>query len=322
MLLVLVFVVSAGLGRFPLSPLKVLRLLWVRLFTVDVPPDLQQASLILFKIRLPRLLGAALVGAALAVSGAAYQGLFQNPLVSPDVLGVTAGAAFGAVLSLLLGLDTVVLLIISFLCGLVTALLVSLFARMVKGQVHLALVLSGIMAGSLLSSATSLVKLVADPTNVLPAMTYWLMGGFSAVKEYQLLIAAPAIILSLGLLLALRWRINLLTMGEEEARTLGARVPQSRALLILAATLATASSVAICGPVGWVGLVIPHFARMVAGSDFRILMPVSLLMGASFLILVDDFSRLLTTSEIPTGILTSFVGVPGFLLLIYRRGVR
>ncbi|AEJ18748.1 FecCD family ABC transporter permease [Gracilinema caldarium] len=288
------FFVSTGLGHFPLSPLSVLCLFWIPLSASDVPPDLQQASLILFKIRLPRLLGAALVGAALAASGAAYQGLFQNPLVSPDVLGVSAGDAFGAVLSLLLGLDTAALVIIAFLCGLGTALLVSFFARTVRAQVNLSLVLSGIMLGSLLSSATSLVKLVAD----------------------------PVIILSLGRLLAFRWRINILIMGEEEARTLGTCVPQSRALLILAATLATASSVAICGPVGWVGLVIPHFARMVAGSDFRILMPVSLLMGASFLMLVDDFSRLLTTSEIPIGILTSFVGVLVFLLLIYRGAVR
>lgn len=318
-LLVVVFVISAGLGRFPLSPLAVLRLLWIHFSVSVVPPDLQQASLVLFRIRIPRLLGASLVGSALAASGAAYQGLFQNPLVSPDVLGVSAGAAFGAVLSLFLGLHTTGLVLVSFVFGLGTALLVGLLARKVGQNAHLALVLSGIMVGSLLSSATSLVKLLADPTNVLPALTYWLMGGLSAVKESQLLIAGPVIFLSLILLLALRWRINLLTMGDEEARTLGAQVPLSRALIIFAATLATAACVAISGPIGWVGLVIPHFARMLAGSDYRVLLPASLLMGASFLILVDDFSRLLTTSEIPIGIVTSFLGVPVFLILI-RRG--
>jgi len=318
----LVFIISAGLGRFPLSPLVVLRLLWIRLSASVVPPDLHQAFLVLFRIRFPRLLGATLVGSALAASGAAYQGLFQNPLVSPDVLGVSAGAAFGAVLSLFLGLPTTGLVLVSFFFGLATALLVGLLARKVGQSTTLALVLSGIMVGSLLSSATSLVKLLADPTNVLPALTYWLMGGLSTIKEYQLVIAGPAIILSLMLLLALRWRINLLTMGDEEARTLGAQVPLSRVLIILAATLATAASVAISGPIGWVGLVIPHFSRMLSGSDYRVLLPTSLLMGASFLILVDDVSRLLTTSEIPIGIVTSFVGVPVFLVLIRRSNAR
>lgn len=321
-LLVVVLVVSAGLGRFPIAPPEVVRLFWIRLSGAPLPKALEQASLVVFRIRLPRLVGATLVGSALAASGAAYQGLFQNPLVSPDVLGVSAGAAFGAVLSLFLGLHPMALLLVSFSFGLATALLVGLLARKVGQNSNLALVLSGIMVGSLLSSAISLLKLLADPTNVLPALTYWLMGGLSAIKEPQLFIAGPFILAALALLFALRWRINLLTMGEEEARTLGAQVPLSRTLIILAATLATSASVAISGPIGWVGLVIPHFARMLAGSDYRVLLPASMLMGASFLILVDDFSRLLAASEIPIGILTSFVGVPVFLMLIRRGGVR
>lgn len=321
-LLLLIFVVSASVGRFQITPGTVVRLFFVRLSGAPVPPNLEQASLVLFRIRVPRLLGAALVGSALAASGAAYQGLFQNPLVSPDVLGVSAGASFGAVLSLFWGFPPMGLVLVSFTFGLGTALLVKLLARKVGQGSNLALVLSGILVGSLFTSATSLLKLVADPANVLPALTYWLMGGLSTIKEAHLLVAGPTILLSLGLLVALRWRINLLTMGEEEARTLGAQVPLSRTLVILAATLATGASVAISGPIGWVGLVIPHFARMVAGSDYRKLLPASLLLGASFLMLVDDFSRMLTTSEIPIGILTSFVGVPVFLLLIRRGGAR
>lgn len=321
-LLLLVFVVSSGLGRFPISPLLVVRLFWIRLTGAVPPRELERAFLVLFRIRLPRLAGATLVGSALAASGAAYQGLFRNPLVSPDVLGVSAGAAFGAVLSLFLGLNTTGLVLVSFCFGLGTALFVGLLARKVGSDSNLALVLSGIMVGSLFSSAISLLKLLADPTNVLPALTYWLMGGLSAIKEEQLLIAGPAIILAMVLLLALRWRINILTMGEEEARTLGGQVPLSRSLIILAATLATGASVAIGGPIGWIGLVIPHFSRMLAGNDYRILLPASMLMGASFLILVDDFSRLLVTSEIPIGILTSFVGVPVFLVLIRKGGSR
>lgn len=315
-------VISAGLGRFFIAPQVVVRLFWLRLTGSLVPEALSQASLVLFRIRLPRLAGAALAGSALAASGAAYQGLFRNPLVSPDVLGVSAGAAFGAVLSLFWGLSPLMLILISFSFGLGTALLVGFLARKVGTDSTLALVLAGIMVGSLFSSATSLIKLLADPNNVLPALTYWLMGGFSAVKEVSLFITAPIIITALVLLFALRWRINILTMGEEEAKTLGGRVALSRALVISGATLATAATVALCGPVGWVGLVIPHFARMTAGSDYRTLLPISMLMGAAFLIVVDDFSRLLAASEIPIGILTSFVGVPVFLALIRRGGMK
>ncbi len=323
-LCILVFVVSAGLGRFFIAPQDVVRLFWLRLSGGAVPDDLAQAALVLFRIRFPRLAGAALAGSALAASGAAYQGLFRNPLVSPDVLGVSAGAALGAVLCLFWGLSPLMLVFISFFCGLGTALLVGLLARKVGfgADANLALVLAGVMVGSLLSSATSLIKLLADPNNVLPALTYWLMGGFSAVKEVSLYITGPIMIAALLLLFTLRWRINILTMGEEEAKTLGGRVPLSRALIILSASLATAASVALCGPVGWVGLVIPHFARMAAGNDYRRLLPVSILMGAAFLVVVDDFSRLLASSEIPIGILTSFVGVPVFLALIRRGGMK
>ncbi|WP_304223224.1 iron ABC transporter permease [Gracilinema caldarium] len=323
-LFVLVIVISAGLGRFFIAPQAVVRLFWLRLTGGIVPDELAQASLVLFRIRLPRLAGAALAGSALAASGAAYQGLFRNPLVSPDVLGVTAGAAFGAVLSLFWGLSPLMLILISFSFGLGTAMLVGFLAQKAGANTdsNLALVLAGIMVGSLVSSATSLIKLLADPNNVLPALTYWLMGGFSAVKEVSLFITGPIILAALLLLFALRWRINILTMGEEEARTLGGRVALSRTLVIIGATLATAATVALCGPVGWLGLVIPHFARMTAGSDYRLLLPVSILMGAAFLVVVDDFSRLLAASEIPIGILTSFVGVPVFLALIRRGGTK
>ncbi len=316
---VALFVVSCALGRYPISPLEVGRLLFIAPFTHLPGTPVSQGAIVLFQVRLPRIIAAALIGAGLSASGAAYQGLFRNPLVSPDVLGVSAGAGFGAALGIFFSLGALGITVLSFGLGLVTALAVGLLARRVGNDSTLALVLSGIMVGSLLSSALSFLKLVADPSNVLPAITYWLMGSLSSIKQGDVLFVGPLMVGALGLLHLLRWRVNVLTLGDEEARSLGTAVGLSRVLVIVAATLATAASVSVSGMIGWVGLVIPHFARMIGGSDYRYLLPLSMVMGASYLLLVDDLSRLLTTAEIPIGILTSFVGVPFFLYLI-RRG--
>jgi len=316
---VVLFIVSCALGRYPISPLEVARLLFIAPFTPVAGAPVSQGAIVLLQVRLPRIAAAALIGAGLSASGAAYQGLFRNPLVSPDVLGVSAGAGFGAALGIFFSLGALGITLLSFGLGLVTALAVGLLARRVGNDSTLALVLSGIMVGSLLSSALSFLKLVADPSNVLPAITYWLMGSLSSIKQGDTLFVLPLIVGALVLLYLLRWRINVLTLGDEEARSLGTAVGLSRVLVIVAATLATAASVSVSGMIGWVGLVIPHFARMVGGSDYRYLIPLSMVMGASYLLLVDDLARLLTTAEIPIGILTSFVGVPFFLYLI-RRG--
>ncbi len=319
LLFALLFVLSCAVGRYPIHPVDVLRLFAEPLLPGPGDPDLAQAGIVLFRVRLPRILAASLVGAALAASGAAYQGLFRNPLVSPDVLGVSAGAGFGAALAIFFAFGALGVSVLSFALGIGTALLVGFLARSLGDDSALSLVLSGILTGSLFSSATSLLKLAADPNNVLPAITYWLMGSLSSIKERDILFAAPPILASLALLFALRWRINVLTMGDEEARALGADVPLSRALVVGAATLATAASVAVSGLIGWVGLVIPHFARMLTGSDYRLLLPASMLLGASYLLAVDGLARLLTTSEIPLGILTSFVGLPFFMFLIRHK---
>lgn len=329
-ILALLFVLSAALGRYPLHSLTVLRLLVQALARVfgllgqqgQPSPELDGAAIVLFRVRLPRLFAAMLVGAALASSGAAYQGLFRNPLVSPDVLGVSAGAAFGAAAAIFLGLGSFLVSLSAFAWGLAAAVSGGLLSRLrgAGAAGTLTLVLAGIMVGSLFTSATSFLKLVADPNNVLPAITYWLMGGLSSVKERDIVFAAPPILASLVLLHLLRWRLNVLTLGDDEARALGVEVRFSRALVILAATAATAAAVAVAGVIGWVGLVIPHFARLLAGSDYRRLMPASALLGAAYLLLVDNIARLATTAEIPLGILTSFVGIPFFLHLIRRGG--
>jgi iron complex transport system permease protein len=320
-LLAVAFVLSCALGRYPIHPLTVLRLLLSRILplTESWAP---QAETVLFRVRLPRVVAAALVGAALSGAGAAYQGLFRNPLVSPDVLGVSAGAGFGAALAIFLSLGGYATMGVSFGLGIGTVLLVVFLSARTGGDATLSLVLCGIVAGSLCSSATSFLKLVADPNNVLPSITYWLMGSLASVREADLGLLVPPILLSLSLLLLLRWRLNVLTMGEDEAKTLGTDVRLTRALVIAAATLATASCVALSGMVGWVGLAIPHLARMLVGGDYRRLMPASMLLGASFLLGVDDLARLVATSEIPLGILTSFIGAPFFLYLLRARGRR
>ncbi len=315
------FVVSCSLGRYPISPGTVIRVLVSRIFPLERNWE-PQVETILFRVRLPRVMAAALVGAALSAAGAAYQGLFRNPLVSPDVLGVSAGAGFGAAIGISLSLGALGTTLGSFGFGIGAALVVGLFARRLKGDTTLALVLCGIVVGSLFSSATSFLKLVADPNNVLPAITYWLMGSLASVRETDLLFAAPPILASLLLLFLLRWRLNFLAMGDDDAKALGTNVTLSRRLVITGATLATAASVSISGMVGWIGLVIPHLARLLSGSDYRRLMPASMLLGATFLLAVDDFARLLTTSEIPLGILTSFIGAPFFLYLMRRQKAR
>ncbi len=316
--LIALFIISCALGRYFVSPITIIKILVSKVFALkpDWPPE---AETVLFEIRLPRLIAAVLVGAALSAAGAAYQGLFRNPLVSPDILGVSAGSGFGAALAIFFSFNLVLTNLAAFGFGIGTALFVSLIAGRLKGDRTLSLVLVGIIAGSLLQSATSFLKLVADPTNVLPAITYWLMGSLASVRQEDLGFAAPIIAAALLLLWLGRWRLNSLTMGEDEARSLGTDVGLMQALIVTGATLATAASVAISGMIGWVGLVIPQLGRMLVGNDYRRLLPASMLMGASFLVAVDDLSRLVTTSEIPIGILTSFVGAPFFLILAARR---
>lgn len=275
---------------------------------------------ILFQVRLPRVIMACLIGAALSCAGAAFQGIFQNPMVSPDVLGASQGAGFGAAAAIYFSFGSFGITLCSFGFGLVTVLLVSFISRKIKSNRTLGLVLSGILIGSLFSSATSFLKLVADPTNVLPAITYWLMGSLASIRRQDVMFSALPILAGMLPICLLGWKINLLTLGDDEAHSLGVPVELLRNSIILCCTLTTAACVSVSGMIGWVGLVIPHFARMIVGPDYRSLLPVSMLLGGSFLLIVDDLSRLMTTSEIPIGILTAFVGAPFFLYLLIREG--
>ena len=312
-------VASLMLGRYPISPDEALGMLVSRLFPLDAFWTDQQATLF-FNVRLPRILLGLMVGCSLAAAGAAFQGTFQNPLVSPDILGASQGAAFGAAIAILLGAAAFGVSASAFAFSIVAVLLVLLVGARAKGNHLMVVVLAGVMVSSLFSAGVSYTKLVADPANgELADITYWLMGSLTGAKTADVQMAAVPMAAGLAVLFALRWRINILTMGDDEAATMGVNARRTRIVVIAAATLVTASSVAVSGMIGWVGLVIPHLCRMLVGCDYRKLMPASMLMGAGFLLLVDDIARLATTSEIPIGILTAFVGAPFFLYLITRK---
>jgi len=277
------------------------------------------AEVVVWNIRLPRVLAAMLVGAALAAAGASYQVLFRNPLVSPDILGVSSGAALGAVCGIFLSLPVIAIQGFAFLGGLTAVALVIFVAQAVRGvDQTLVLVLTGVVMGALAGAATSLLKVMADPYDQLPAITFWLLGSLASTTRADLGPVLPAVLVGLVPLILLRWRINLLSLGDDEARALGVDAPRLRLVVIAAATLITASVVAIAGVVGWVGLVIPHIARMLVGPSFATLLPVAAILGAGYLLLVDTLCRTLATIEIPLGILTAVLGAPFFLWLLAR----
>ena len=316
---VVVFFGSFMLGRYPIMPDELIKILLSKVFDIQQTwPD--AAETVVFNIRLPRVLAAGMVGASLAVAGVAYQGMFQNPMVSPGVLGASSGAGCGAALAILLGFSYYAISFMAFLFGLGAVMLAYAISRVSKINPVLAMVLAGMLISSLFSSGTSFIKLVADTQSQLPAITYWLMGSLVSIKQGDVAFAVIPMLVGMVPLFLLRWRINLLTVGEEEALSMGIDTTRLRLVVIICATLLTAISVSISGVIGWVGLVIPHFCRMIFGYDYRRLIPTNVLFGATFLIVVDNVARLDTTAEIPIGILTSFIGCPIFVYLILTGG--
>ncbi len=300
---------SLFIGRFAVEPSQVHRVLASLVWPVDVDwPASVEA--ILLQIRLPRALLALAVGAGLSISGAAYQGLFRNPLVSPDVLGATAAAGFGAALALLASRGALELQLIAFAFGLGGVVLTWLLARSYRTQSILMLVLSGVIVAAFFSAMLGAVKYLADPESRLPAITFWLLGSLNGASWRSLAVALPPIGVGILLLMAVRWQLNVLAMGDEEARALGLRTELAKGLTILGTTLITAAAVSACGIVGWIGLVVPHVARMLTGPDHRRLLPAALSLGASYLLVMDTLARSLTPGEIPIGILTAILGAP------------
>lgn len=316
--LVASFLISFTIGRYGVSVQNVVRILLSRIFPIEQTwTDRMETAVI--NIRLPRILLACFVGCSLSAAGAAYQGVFQNPMASPDILGASSGAAFGAALAILYGASARMITVSAFISSLVAVTAVFLIAGKAPGSRVMNLILAGIMLGSLFTAGTSYIKLVADPSNQLPQITYWLMGSLSGVKKQDVLFAAIPMAVGLVPLIALRWRLNILSLGDDEARALGVNADVLRLIVILSSTLVTAASVSISGMIGWVGLVMPHLCRKLVGADYRFLMSASCIAGAAFLLIVDDVSRNLLAVEIPIGILTALIGAPFFIYLIFRK---
>lgn len=319
LVLITVFTVSFGIGKYSINPITVVKVLLSQFITLEKIRD-DNVYTVIYQIRMPRILAALLIGSALSVAGCVYQGLFKNNMVSPEVLGASNGAGFGAALGIFFSIGYAKTTLLSFIVGLFAVSLAYFISEKSRADKTFSMILSGIMVGSLFSAMISYLKLIADTDNTLPAITYWLMGSLASIKMSDTLFVSIPIILSMIPLLLIRWRINILTMGEEEASTLGINVKILKVIIIVTATLMTSASVSVSGIIGWVGLVIPHFARMIVGYDYRYLLISSAILGSTFLIFVDNFARNIATSEVPLGILTSFIGAPMFLYLIYKSG--
>lgn len=315
-LLTIVVLVALSVGKFPVSPGTTFAILWngIAGTMTDLDPTLGN---VIWNVRLPRVMAGLCVGAVLAAAGASYQGVFRNPLVSPDILGVSAGASLGAVLGIFLSLPVLAIQGLGFIGGLCALGVVYAVGLAVRGRDPvLTLVLAGMAIAALLAAGISLLKILADPYDQLPAITYWLLGSLASVTNGDLLLVVPSLVLGVAVLHLLRWRINLLSLGDDEARALGVETRLLRPALIVAATLITSASVSISGVIGWIGLVIPHMARMLVGPDFRVLLPASLFLGAAFLVVIDTVARTVSTVEVPLGILTAVIGAPFFLALL------
>ena len=313
-------IISLFVGRYqtPMSAVMDESTKMFSSFLFGTPASVSTQHTVLFNIRLPRILAALLVGASLSTAGVSFQGIFRNPLVSPYILGVGAGAGFGACLAILLWNSYLVIQLMAFTFGLLAMFAAISMSKASKGTGTVVFVLSGIIVGSIFTALTSLVKYVADPYDELPAIVFWLMGSLATVRYGDLLWIIFPMFTGALVLFLLRWRINVLSLGDEEAKALGMNVERMRLIIIVCATLMTSAAVSISGVIGWVGLVVPHISRMIVGPNYSRLLPMSMVIGASFMLLVDDLSRTIAATEIPLGILTSLVGAPLFAYLIKR----
>ncbi|MBS3810513.1 MAG: iron ABC transporter permease [Halanaerobiales bacterium] len=304
---IVIIFLSLFIGRFNIPVLK-----FISGFHLN-----EMEKSVFFNIRLPRVLLVMGVGAALSLAGASYQSTFRNPLVSPDILGVTAGASFGAALGMIISLQSFTMIyLFAFAFGVLAVLITYFIANLGKSNQIMMMVLSGIVVGSLFNSFISILKYVADPYEKLPGIVFWLMGGFNRTGWGELIFAAPFIIIGIIVLFVIRWYLNVMSMGEEEAISMGVNVKLIRTVMILFSTLMVAASVATVGQVSWIGLVVPHISRFIVGADHKYMIPASGLLGASTLLIMDNIARSLTGAEIPISIVTALLGAPFFAYLL------
>jgi iron complex transport system permease protein len=317
LILIAISVLSLMSGQMRIHSGTIVKILASRIIPIQSSWPATLESVIL-DVRLPRLLAGLLIGAGLSISGAAFQGLFRNPLVSPHILGVSAGAGFGAALAILFFGNIFMVQLFSFAFGLIAVWMTYALSRIYRSTPVLMLVLAGIIIGALFSAATSLLKYIADPINQMPSIVFWLLGSLNNVSNKDIAVVGPIIVAGSLCLFLIRWRINLLTMGEEDARSLGVDTRKIQGIIIISATFISAAAVCISGIIGWVGLVIPHIGRILVGADNKHLLPVATLIGAIYLVAVDTIARTAMETEIPIGILTAMVGAPVFAYLLRK----
>lgn len=319
-LLVLFALVALCVGRFQVHPLQAVRIIASPFVNEPITWTSNEYSVIM-NVRVPRVISAILVGAALAISGASYQAVFRNPLVSPDILGVSAGACVGAAAAILLNFTSWYIQIFAFVGGIISVLITVGIPQLMRKSSNIVMVLSGIIVGGFMSSVIGLLKYVADTDTQLPEIVYWQLGSIAKVNMETLQFTAPVLIIFIALLLLFRWRLNLLALGEAEAKTLGVHLTLERGFVIVASTILTASAVSVSGTIGWIGLIIPHVSRRIVGSDNKRLLPITIVVAAIFMLIVDTIARSVCSLEIPLSILTGFIGAPifGYLLVHQRR---
>ncbi|WP_320652625.1 iron ABC transporter permease [Arcobacter sp.] len=311
MILIILSLFSLTLGQYDLSIKQIVQFLLYKLGFENIPNS-QLIQNIIVEIRFPRIVGAILIGASLAISGVAFQSMFRNPLVSPGILGVLSGASFGAALGMIFFKDFLFIQASSFIFG-ILAVFIALFISMFNKQNQIILlILGGVVSSAFFSSLLSITKYMADPYDQLPAIVYWLMGSLALIDKHTIYIVTIPILLGIFLMIFLSKYLNILSLGDEEARSLGINVKLIRFVIILIATFISAFTVVLAGMIGWVGLVIPHIARLLFGSNNMIIVPISALLGGIYLLIIDNISRTLFSVEIPIGILTSLIGIPFF----------
>jgi iron complex transport system permease protein len=314
---IIAVIASMAIGRMSISPIEVIKSI-LNYFGGSFEID-RQTDIVIWTMRFPRILLSLLVGAGLSVAGCAFQSLFSNPLATPDTLGVASGSSFGAVLGLLIGLNLIGIQMLALVCG-ITAVLLTWLSGSGKGKGMNTIILAGIMIGSLFTALVSLVKYTSDTESQLPAITYWLMGSLNSANFNSLMLGAPLIIIGIFVLSLLRWRLNILPLSEDEAKATGTNIRFLRIVTVICATAITSSCVSMCGQVGWVGLIIPHICRMKFGNNHLSLLPASISVGATFMVIVDTIARSVSASEIPISILTAIIGAPFFIILMRRSG--
>ncbi len=311
--------ISLFLGRLFIDPLTVLKILAHKLLFIPIDKTWTDTmETVVMRVRLPRAIMAGAAGAGLSISGAAFQGMFHNPLVSPFILGVSAGAGFGAALAIVMDGSMFMIQVLAFVFGIVAVAITYFTSRIYKTTPILMLVLAGIVVSALFQSLLSLLKYTADTEDKLPAIVFWLMGSMGGVRPEDLPFALVLITVGVIGLLLVRWRFNVLSMGDQEARSLGINTELLKGMVIVCTTIISSVVVAFCGIIGWVGLVIPHLCRMLVGPDHRVLMPTTLCVGAAYLIFIDNIARIISPAEVPLGILTALVGAPFFMYLLRK----